>query len=560
MKVSIGVGLVVTCLAWTAALGCGASRDGQGADSGLSWDGGGGRDGAGDTGLIEDGALTRDVGVSDADGHVPDWLLDVALSGNVIPVAGLEGVVDVRCLVRDAMGRRIDPDVTLTLEAPQDATDLGSGSFSFSEPGDHVFRCVAKDSSGTVLEVSDATVLVASSMTPPAWARVSLHAGAAAMALDEVLDALEGQDASRLLDLADRLDAHLDAVNRVIQADIPAAYPLPYGGPTEDDCLAAGIQPTPDDSVLGRRIQESEDALDALLAVLENLSMDSDPSQQELDRLEAAMEQAAAAARQLRGLDLSACRTMEQVDLITAFLRQHVGPLQAAVLSRDATMVRSAARVFSLPSRARPFLSLAGLSAQMSLSQAMYGLVMDIYGPAFTWITEAAFTIELANLIDAVWDADLENGPEILAEASHGGVADICANYPVLLMGQRFDTNASRVDRTLIRLIIVSGNEVDVVESMLDLLHCPDSGKGLLQNLYECLGKFDDVMDALDAAANDFNPTIDEATSDGGYQWITINHFPRQPSSLIPEPVFIFPFSSLTGKGERFSATLYHCQ
>ena len=193
--------------------------------------------------------------------------------------------------------------------------------------------------------------------------------------------------------------------------------------------------------------------------------------------------------------------------------------LHAAVLAHDATVLRSAAQTFMLPPHARPCLSLLELDEELTLSEAMDDALMKLYGRALQWISEASFTIALAHAIDALWEADLDNGPEILAEASHGGVTDICANYPVLFMGQRFDSDAGRIDPALIRLIIVSNNGVDAVEAMLDTFGCPDTGRGLIENIYECLGKFDDLMKAFRAVQNDFNPKIDSAYSDGQYQW-----------------------------------------
>jgi PKD repeat protein len=473
------------------------------------------------------------------------------------------------CLLRDASGVAVESsDYQIQLSADASVVEVEPGLYQFNEVGTYNINCtISNTNTSQVVEVTK-EVEVAVEVMPDALMTLSEVTGNHYTQLDLVESLVQAGDASSLLEIVQVIDAGNSLLEQLINNnETDLFFPIPGELPTENECATAGYPLESGDQVVDSNLADIGSKIQALrntIGELDSQTLDASAILQvnnQLDLLKTAFND-------YEALDLSPCGTLFSKDQHNEMLGQQLYPFILEMGQFSSAYLEAVAQYVQQNGGLK--FSLVGISTSITMQQAIYKTVMNWYGPYLKAIARYAATIFLADLVEMFWDP-VPGGPFIDGEITSGGMTDVCDGWPVnRFFGGSFGESGQIPDPVSIGVVIVAQAQVTAIEGILSSLDCgasscddkPPAQKNICKakKYYDCYKNISKKVKEAEGVFSDAAPEIVsvEEFADGSIQFEFV--FPYEVSSMIGmEPVFIFPWSAITGNGQKWQGNLISC-
>lgn len=235
--------------------------------------------------------------------------------------------------------------------------------------------------------------------------------------LEALAEAVDQGDAGAVAQLRADLVAARDGVDLASLENSSAFSPEGGFPPTPGALAAAGFPATPDDTALGGLLDQLNDEIAALIALIDSIDA-ADISDAEADALDAANQTLDDLATQLAALNVTVHGAVAAAPRINRLLAALIPRLLEAdaTLASDAVVAGGFARAPTRPgvfyastgvgetqspqqfyaARRPAIFSLAGLIATAGIRGR---IINQVYGPAFKWLAHAAIILTLNDLL-----------------------------------------------------------------------------------------------------------------------------------------------------------------
>ncbi|MGM0597954.1 MAG: hypothetical protein ACQES9_13045 [Myxococcota bacterium] len=473
----------------------------------------------------------------------------------------------VTCLLRDGSGLVVeDADYELELTADASVLEVEPGLYEFSEVGTFAFTCSALNSN-TLIEITK-EVEVGVEVMPDGLVTLSEVANNHYNQLDLIEPLVQAGDASSLLQIVQQFDAGNSLIEQlIVDNQVALFFPIPGELPTETQCAAVGYPLESGDQSAGSTLAD----IGSKIQILRNTVGGLDPQSVDASvilQLDTELNQIKTVFNDYEALDLSPCGTLFSKDQHNELLAQQLFPLILEMGQFSSSYLAALAQ--HLQQNGGLKFSLAGISTSITMQQAIYKTVMNWYGPYLKAIARYAATIFLADLVEMFWNP-VPGGPFIDGEITSGGMTDVCDGWPVnRFLGGSFGESGQIPDPVSIGVVIVAQAQVAAIEGVLSSLDCgtsscddkPPAQKNICKakKYYDCYKKISKKIKEAEGVFSDAAPEIVsvEEFDTGSIQFEFV--LPYEVSSRLGmEPIFIFPWSAITGNGQKWQGNLIDC-
>ncbi|KIG17825.1 BNR repeat domain protein [Enhygromyxa salina] len=539
-------------MALLAPLACGDDGGGDDAlnDAGETGDGDG--DPAGDGDGDGDGDPTGDGDgdpTGDGDGDPATGLrVDLLLNSNVIREANNGGELTAACMLfEDGLPAAVQPAFEYDVTPVEGVIDSGN-SWAFESFGTWTIGCSTQVDNQDLTSEREFAVL--DDAIDSRLADVGAALGTSSSSLAAVLAADGGAD-QLLIDaittLATVEPALMDPALDLAGLD-DVLVPLPGGYPSDAALDNAGIMANADDAALASALDQVNAALDQLVATYASFDPQADPTEADLEALEAAGATLDAALEAAMALQPTAHGLLANRQSLAASIRDHLSPALLAI--NDYVIARAQAEADGLFGFAPPDPFITSQFGLIGLTLGMFNqsyirvrLINDWYGDTIKQLDKSINNLILSELIDYVLPPN-PNGPVIELFSASASVGFAVPGYDTWAYGSNFNSDPN------FNLFIILGDQWQGVVDQIFGGCGVSEDNSVPENIEAVTDCIDQIEMAVDSAINYSIDVIEPGLL--GDQDVHLGPFPAVCEGFLPVATLVIPVNLAVGRGETW--------